>query len=493
MASLSDAFLFGSPDSRRIPPWHVQLSDSGLNSVPVISSHCLPNLVYSWGQAVAWSFFACLFVAALWLIAAVWARRGNRTPSDGETDAMLPSAAQLHKPHVPMLDGYRTVFIFFIIANNALQDLGHYKCLLVCNAIWLLPFFFILSGFVSSLQSSRVRSFTAASSAENIALRLVRLVPLYWVALWILVILAAAGLVEQTPYMAWPLQMALVQSWVPMKVCGPSKYPWSNYVHFAANTPGWFVSSLMFCSLLFPLLYNLRNYMGWKGTLSTLFAVCALHTLPSYFQAWLPVHGVGLDLFAFPGLRLLEFEAGILVFHLSTVLPANVQGWKFWGLAADAAMVTTLVLVYLFPVAPTSLGIRGEFGRAAHGNYFLTPWFCLALIGYTFATQGKGSEGGGAIRSGFLGMAASWWPLTFVAEYTYGAYTMQVPLLKVLQAVLPRGIGEHWAIVFLHLPVCLLVSVALTKFVDVPLRGVAKRFVARPQGTPSQRPAVAVA
>merc|ERR1719171_1988482 len=204
--------------------------------------------------------------------------------------------------------------------------------------------FFAISGFViCSVEERKQKSFTYASGARHIARRLVRLCPIYWIALWLMFYLAASGDVPQEPFVAWPIQAAFLQALFPLEICGKK-------VQFSHLSPGWFTSALIISAFCFPVLFNVLPRGGWKKTLAVLVVVCAMRSLPTFLHEYLPSSP---DLYAFAPLRLLEVVAGMLAARLCKQLPPECSCWWAWGLVMDMSVLMVLSIVYLFPIAPT--------------------------------------------------------------------------------------------------------------------------------------------
>ena len=148
-------------------------------------------------------------------------------------------------------------------------------------------FFFILSGFVCSLGYGQQIREGVFHYGDFLWKRLKKLYPLHLLCLLFFL------LVSQTAIDLKELVNALLlQSWVP----DPEWY-------FSCNKVSWFLSSLLFCYVVFPFFYrHLSRYLA----LAVLLAYAAV--------CWLiPYNQVNAVLYVFPLVRFVDFYLGMLL------------------------------------------------------------------------------------------------------------------------------------------------------------------------------------
>ena len=148
-------------------------------------------------------------------------------------------------------------------------------------------FFFILSGFVCSLGYGQRICEGVFRYGDFIWKRLKKLYPLHLFCLLFFL------LVSQTvPDLKVLVNALLLQSWVP----DPDWY-------FSCNKVSWFLSSLLFCYVVFPFFYrHLSRYL----TLAVFLAYAAICWLIPYDQ-------VNAVLYVFPLVRFVDFYLGMLL------------------------------------------------------------------------------------------------------------------------------------------------------------------------------------
>ena len=172
------------------------------------------------------------------------------------------------------LQSLRFIFVMMIFMSHFdYRDIRGFDAGCDCGV----AYFFILSGFVCSLgYGQRIRE-GAYRDGDFIWKRLKKLYPLHLLCLLFFL------LVSQTTLDLKVMTNALLlQSWVP----DPEWY-------FSCNKVSWFLSSLLFCYVVFPFVYrHLSRYL----TLAVLLAYAAICWLIPYDQ-------VNAVLYVFPLVR----------------------------------------------------------------------------------------------------------------------------------------------------------------------------------------------
>ena len=141
-------------------------------------------------------------------------------------------------------------------------------------------FFFILSGFVLSLgYGSRIREGTF-SYGRFMQRRLWKIYPLHLLCLLFFLVASRSDFDLTVLFNA-----LLLQSWVP----DPNYY-------FSCNSVSWFLSSLLFCYLVFPFAY--RRMSVWLTLV--VFSACVL----TYFVV--PAEKVNAILYVYPLVRFVD-------------------------------------------------------------------------------------------------------------------------------------------------------------------------------------------
>ncbi|MDE6394628.1 MAG: acyltransferase, partial [Duncaniella sp.] len=173
-----------------------------------------------------------------------------------------------------------------------------------CGVCW----FMMLSGFIGyGVWSSRPhdgdRSSLIAETAGYIKKRVSKIAPFYYVGLLVALILA------KFTYSALSVSTAIlmIQSWIP-----------ERDVFFGPNAPAWFVSSLMFCLVLFPLLRRLPESTLFKIlSLTIIVYLCVLLFIPEHRQLYW--------IYIFPPMQFPSFLIGMVIWPLATKCKSKIH------------------------------------------------------------------------------------------------------------------------------------------------------------------------
>ena len=150
-------------------------------------------------------------------------------------------------------------------------------------------FFFLLSGFVCSLGYGAKIEAGSFHYSRFLWKRIKKLYPLHLLCLLNYLLLSHVPIDGKVL-----LNVLLLQSWVPD----------SDY-YFACNSVSWYLSTLMFCYVMFPLLYRL---LSWR--LSLLVA-----TICVAFYYYTPYDRVNAIRYVNPIVRLVDFYFGMVLCH----------------------------------------------------------------------------------------------------------------------------------------------------------------------------------
>jgi len=216
-------------------------------------------------------------------------------------------------------------------------------------------FFFVLSGFVLSHSYAERLRHGEIRRRTYVLLRFSRLAPLH--------VLTALPFILMTFPEGWKhvavglLNLAFLQSWIP-----------HSSVYFSLNAPSWSLSNEMFFYSAFLFLAflpfkRLIHFFALLACLVTLTAAVVHFTVPSLdlFGSRSMSHWL---FYIFPGFRLLEFVAGMLIFEIWS------RGFRMPSLA--------------FPLAIALLIAAMSFGYAVPEEFryslFYLPFVCILLF-----------------------------------------------------------------------------------------------------------------
>lgn len=224
---------------------------------------------------------------------------------------------------IKTINGWRAVFalmiVLFHVGMSALEEMT-----------WAgVSFFFMASGMLLSMKYPFKR--LDGNSYKRFAWRhAVKLYPLHWLvlALWLLV-MALAGVLVIKP-LALTLNALLLQSWSLV-----------HSIYYSYNHFSWFLSTLLFCYLCYPLLARWFNPLRLRYRAVILimlaiieFAVLAATGGDDYYRT---------ALYVFPPMRLVDFMLGMTLADVVT----RLRRWSWLGRSengTDAELLTIALL-----------------------------------------------------------------------------------------------------------------------------------------------------
>jgi peptidoglycan/LPS O-acetylase OafA/YrhL len=272
-----------------------------------------------------------------------------------------------------------------------------------------MTFFTVLSGFIRTTTNRESQGFAVKASVHYAIKVVARFGPPYWLAL------VALAFIHNfpKPLLAWPVQAAFLQSLMPVKMYGYTG-PVPDYFPSFGNMVGWFTSVVVICSCVFPGVFNLSLWIGthekkWRGV------VCILALL-ALRKVVVDIVGADRNVYA----RSLEFFMGILTAQICSLMDEDSVLWLGWGWMFDGLIIGFITIPYLVAEGPweTNSWNSGIVPT-------LAPLFwCFLVTSAWAAAQHAGLQGKPA--SGLLGKLVSLWPITSLAEYSFGAYIYQM-------------------------------------------------------------------
>jgi len=364
---------------------------------------------------------------------------------------------------------------------------------------WPMQFFFVLSGFILYyVNEDKYERFSFASGAKLVTRRLVRLIPLYQVAIVVEYLTALARGLNGRPFIAWPIHALFMQTFFSLKVCGEMQAgkEWAlNYLHFAQNGLGWFTAALIWMSCLFPFLYNGVRKAG-PDTIPVLIITLVCRSIPEMLHPTWGHWGQGnMHLFVFLPLRVLEFLAGMLTAQAAAGLQSDSSAWTFrgWGWIYDALLLVGLASVHW----PVLFGHKDvTYGVYYTGDFYVTAIWCLVCFAARLATEQADAEAResaarlaieqadadardseseiGFISTGPLYWLISSWPLRTLAQYSFAAYILQSTVLTFWDPGFPWNLVIVWMIGYVATTV---VEKPLRTWVDRKLRTPSTKLV----------------
>ena len=196
--------------------------------------------------------------------------------------------------------------------------------------------FFIISGCVMTM-SGHSRPLTSfGGSIRFILHRLIRIYPVYLACLALQMILFG----DKIDIKVAIIDLLMLQSWIP-----------NPDIYFSGNSVSWFVSSLMFCYVMFlPMHYLMRRNIRCFHAVSFII-------LASYLTAVVisPENKLQAIIYIFPPMQFTAFLAGMYAFILYTKF-RSLQ-IRHAGLLQSVVILMTIATVYFYDSIPLRCGL----------------------------------------------------------------------------------------------------------------------------------------
>lgn len=185
---------------------------------------------------------------------------------------------------IETLQSLRFIFMMMIFMSHfAYRDIRAFDAGGDCGV----TFFFLLSGFVCSLKYGHQVQEGTFSYVKFMGRRFRKLYPLHLLCLFFYLVVSHSSFDLKVL-----LNLLLLQSWVP-------DADW----YFSCNSVSWFLSSMLFCYLVFPWAY--RN-LSKSLSLAILITYIAVYWFTPYNR-------VNAVLYVFPVVRFVDFYIGMLL------------------------------------------------------------------------------------------------------------------------------------------------------------------------------------
>lgn len=289
-------------------------------------------------------------------------------------------------------------------------------------------YFFVLSGFVLFISYHD----ETISFGDFFKRRVARIVPVYILALVLMILVAACFLnysLNDTAFKEIALSGLFLQAYVP-------SYP------LVLNSPAWTISVEMFFYALFPLLLLLlnKNRPAFVSVMVLLFLLAQYFHLKYYAQRWSLPDSIVDTVFFNPVMHINQFligmTGGYLFLNKRTIMPKS--GW---------------VTLALFGLMVALIAARPD--KLSYQVGLIAPVFMLFIFSVAVS------------QPTFLNAKA----FVFLGEISYGIYILQFPIFKFLKAINERYM--HISVqyfFFIGLAVLLVVSALSYVMFEKPLR-----------------------
>lgn len=290
-------------------------------------------------------------------------------------------------------------------------------------------FFFMLSGYLTAYRHSEI-----TSVKQFYWRRLKRIFPLHWIALVAMIVVDLA-LMHKFHY-GWdlPLHVLLLQAWVP-----------SEAVFYNYSIHSWFLSALLFCVLVTPLLLKFFNRVGTKVAYSVVIAACVVVAILNLFanDQW---HSY---LYVCPATRLVDYALGMILGATlrERIMPVNVSTAR-----ATVNEIVPLAVLALFVALHASGSVVAE--RLEISVLWWLPVSMLLVMSTIFNTH-----------EGWVGKLFTIKPLLWLGGLSFEIYILQKLVNNLFVYAVSPLFGHFGILIYGYSFVCTLPLLLLTAWV----------------------------
>ena len=324
-----------------------------------------------------------------------------------------------------------------------------------CGVGWIynvavagVTFFFISSTFLLALRHPFNR-LSAREYVRFVAEHALRIYPLHWLGLALLVAIALIYHPYTLDWGATALSALLLHSWSPV-----------HDVHYGLNPVAWYLCALLFCYLVYPFM---ARWLGqWKLRYKAVLAI-AMAAVLGYILVPLDIPGREA-VFVNPLSHLLDITMGLVLIHLFHLIRERCPRIGF-GKATfiEAGAFLSLAIVIAVNMGTTCIRTWEDdiIWLLPQGAILLA----LALLG--------GQEGA-------IGKVLLWRPLQWLGSISFEVYVLQFVAFRLFNYVVSPIAGHFgWNIYgdleWFALPLLLLLSWAVNRLFTRPLGAYVKR------------------
>ena len=337
---------------------------------------------------------------------------------------------------IKSLQAMRGIMAIIIICYHCGLGSSDFICTITPCAV---SFFFMLSGFLLMLRH-HVTNLQQFSFKRFIISRLSKIYPLH--ALLTLIMVYSLGVTW-----VFAANMTLIQSWFPQ-----------TDVHFSYNFVSWFVSSMLFCYVVYPFLSLLitRLHLRWCWVVTALLIVVGCANI---FFTPRSVHNYLF--YVFPPMRVIDFSAGMVAARLW--LEAKNRWSKPSPVATFIAVAMMVFMVVMATLPHTQIVV--------HAIYFGIVWIVPlgVMIIALCHCETHGSQ---------LTQALSWQPLVWLGNISMELYLLQALAGIIVTKMATFFSGEkigHTAYLALVFAIVVPLAWVTHKYFTNPLARVIKR------------------
>lgn len=317
---------------------------------------------------------------------------------------------EMENRQIQSIAGLKVIAVWLIFwwhswLTNPPCDLGARCC----------EFFFVASGFFVFLSHQNTSGFcTWKASAEYIKKRLISIWPVHFLAFCLcLCSMPPADIFTKSTLIRGLINLTLIQSWSN-----------AERTFFSFNGPSWFLSSLLFCYFLVPVLLRMIRR---KRKILLLFPVVflvryAVEEIGFYYPNEYWIFSVHLS----PVLRMMEFFLGMMTGAMWSNVCGHCDKWcKKQNSALIFGGFTVMEAAALYLTGTVWITRQNYWGRAK-----FVLWICAIVFLFAF-------------DMGFLSRLLAFKPVRWFASIQFEFFMFHIPVINLVSRYMePYGLSD---------------------------------------------------
>lgn len=348
------------------------------------------------------------------------------------------------------LDLFRVFSVLMVFFFHTSHIDCHYSIFegFVYSGAMFMTAFYMLSGFVLSYTYQQKNLCDFSELKKYMLKRVIGTVPIYYVIAII-----------YTVYAVICLNLGVIEALalIPIETLGLQTV-FCSLFNISHNGGTWFISCLLFCYAVFPLLQLIIKNIGLKAKI-IIFLLITVVLLYVPIAVWV----FDLDsIYSNPFFRICEFALGVLLFGIWGEIKDKVIYKKIIAKWITALIVTVLLIVGVI--------IAWELGIAP-GNYMLYSW--IGIPGFALLILCLSG-----VECGRLGDAKV---LKYCVDASYVFFLAQFFTWPIVKAILSL-LGGYESVfmpirVILSLVICCLLAVIIHELMEKPLKRILNKRI----------------
>ena len=222
--------------------------------------------------------------------------------------------------------------------------------------------FFLLSGYAINLSSGSKDMSNNKEIKRFYTKRLISILPLYYV--WALFVIVTRIVAKGIPAIWEELILFSVET-LGIQSVFSTLFPYSH------NGGSWFISSILICYFVFPLIHLLTKQIDDKRRLMLIIILSAILLYSPFVKSYFNLQSI----YSNPFFRLLEFSIGVLVSQMNLKQESQCKIIQF--LRKPAICIITIVILLIRVSVAYYIGIPADYMLY---NWVALPCFISLLV-----------------------------------------------------------------------------------------------------------------